>query len=179
LGQLAGDAEIALHGEFNTHARRFGDEPAAAIAERRHLENLVGRPVQGVGMHGGELSNNRSDQTDRAVEQAGLLYDSTARPGEVNYFFPFRKRTGDLFGQSYQFPHALADVEIPVSRRYSQMFYERAIARLEQVYSKNGIFILLMHPEYFGFFAYLFHLKNLRLLFSFLMTYFKRSQRTH
>ena len=52
--------EIALHAEFVTHAERHGGDMAAAQAEKSHLERVIGRPVTGISLHGGELTSNRS-----------------------------------------------------------------------------------------------------------------------
>jgi hypothetical protein len=165
-------SEIALHGEFVTNARRYGDEIKAAIREKQYLEKLTGQPVLGVGMHGGELAYNRSDQTEEAIQQAGLLYDTTLRPG--NYFFPFRKITGDkCFSNAYTLAHALSDVNIPVNRDYGSVFYQRAIAQMNEIYEQNGIFVLMLHPEYFGFFKYLAYPRNWKPLVSFFWRYFR------
>ncbi len=162
-------AEIALHGEFVTNARRFGSECAAAKAEKEHLEQLIDRPVLGVGMHGGELTRNASAHTNAAIHDAGLLYDTTPRP--LDYYFPFRKVIGGHFNQSYGLAHALSDVEMPVSLRYGQRFYSAVVAMMEEIYHANGVFVLMLHPIYFGFFRYLSRPQNLFRLIRYMVKY--------
>jgi hypothetical protein len=165
-------SEIALHGEFVTNAQRFGSECAAAKAEKEQLERVTGRPVLGVGMHGGELTLNRSMYTNGAIHDAGLLYDTTPRP--VNYYFPFRPYINGSFNSSYGLAHALSDVNIPPGWRYGQRFYKSAIAMMEQIYQANGVFVLMMHPIYFGFFRYLARPKNSLRLIRYLAKYMLR-----
>jgi peptidoglycan/xylan/chitin deacetylase (PgdA/CDA1 family) len=164
--------EIALHGEFLTNAGKYGDEIKAAEAEKRYLEELTGRPIWGVGMHGGELTHNRSENTDAAIRQAGLRYDTTIRAGSTDgYFFPVKKLVGGSFSGSYNLPHALADVNTPARQDYDRLFYEQALAKMEQVYRQNGVFVMMLHPEYFGFFSYLSRPKSLSSLLKFLIQY--------
>ena len=170
-------SEIALHGEFVTTARRYGDEFKAAVAEKEHLEKLAAKPVLGVGMHGGELANNRSENTDGAVQQAAFLYDTTPRP--ANYYFPFRKII-DIdggFSRSYALAHALSDVNIPADQLYGRTFYERAIAMMDKIYRTNGVFVLMLHPVYFGLFSYLSRPKNLMTLMRYFTEYLKPGAR--
>ncbi|HXV98700.1 MAG TPA: hypothetical protein VEC93_09765, partial [Anaerolineae bacterium] len=166
-------SEIALHGEFVTNARRYGDEFKAAAAEVVHLERLTGRPILGVGMHGGELAYNRSEQTDEVMQQAGLLYDTTPRPGR--YYFPFKKMVKGQLGQSYCLAHASSDVDVPANQEYGRVFYERTMAKMNEIKAQNGVFVLMLHPEYFGFFAYLFRPVNWPPLFKFSAGFFKQS----
>lgn len=166
-------SEIALHGEFVTHARYYGDEFKAAIAEKTHLEKLTGRSVVGVGMHGGELSWNRSEHTDEVIQKAGLLYDTTPRP--AHYYFPFKKILQGQLSQSYALSHALSDVNVPVGKDYDKVFYEQAVAKMDEIYHQHGVFVLMMHPEYFGFFSYLAQPKNWQPLVKFSAGYFRQA----
>jgi hypothetical protein len=169
-------SEIALHGEFVTNARKYGDELKAAEAEKMHLEKLTGRPVLGVAMHGGELTNNRSEQTEDAIQQADLLYDTTPRISR--YFFPFRKFVNGRLSKAYSLSHALSDVNIPADGDYGRVFHEKAITKMDEIYAQNGIFVLLLHPEYFGFFEYLAQPKNWAPFFGFFWRYFASSRST-
>jgi hypothetical protein len=194
-------SEIALHGEFITHARQYGDEFRAAEVEKTYLEKLTGRSVLGVAMHGGELSYNRSEDTGDAIQKAGFLYDTT--PGRLRYYFPFKRIVNGQISESYTFPHALSDfslfpfkfakkvvngkvhksysfsdtlskVKVASIQDYSQVFYEKTIAKMNEVCEQNGIFVITLHPAYFGFFTYLAHPRNWAPLFKFLLSYFKR-----
>lgn len=167
-------SEIALHGEFVTNGRNhYGDEIKAAAAEKIHLEKVTDRPVLGVGMHGGELSGNVSPQTEQAMEQAGFLYDTTPRPRR--YYFPYRPAVNGHLSTTYSFPHALSDVNISPGRRYGREFYEQARAKFDEIYEQNGIFVLMLHPVYFGFWAYLAKPRNWLPLLKFMMNYVKSS----
>ncbi len=166
-------SEIALHGEFITNARRYGDEFQAAVAEKSYLEKLTGCPVLGVGMHGGELSYNRSERTDEVMEKAGFVYDTTSRPGR--YYFPFRKLVKGHLSASYGLSHALSDVDVQANRDYSQVFYERTVAKIDEIYQQNGVFVLMLHPEYFGFLSYLSRSVNWLPLLKFVWSYLKQS----
>lgn len=164
--------EIGLHGEFVPDSRRFGDEYSAAKAEKEHLERLVGRPVVGLCMHGGELiSDYCSEDTPEAVERAGFLYDTTSGMG---YYFPARPVLNGRMGSVYRLCHAFGDIKVPPRRHYVRDFYEKVMGRMDKVYEQNGVFVLVLHPVYFGFFAYLFQFKNLVRLARFFWTSLKR-----
>ena len=150
-------SEVALHGEFVTNAHKYGNELKAAEAEKGHLERLIGRPILGVCMHGGELAFNTSESTRGVVQRAGFLYDTTSR---MQYYFPFKQVVNGQLSKSYCLVHALGDIKIPVSRNYGRTFYEKTIAKMDEVYEQNGIFVLMLHPVYFGFWAYLFKPRN-------------------
>jgi hypothetical protein len=196
-------SEIALHGEFVTHAQRYGDEMAAAASEKAHLETLTGRPIAGVAMHGGELAFNRSENTERAIQRAGLLYDTTLGPTE--YYFPFRRIANGGVSDYFVLPHAMSDVALlpfkPIRTRvngriqkhyslalmcqelrksspgaYNRLFEETAITTMEAVYDLGGVFVLAMHPSYFGFLSYITRPTNLRHFVSFLRTYRRRNR---
>ena len=163
--------EIALHGEFAANARKYGNELKAAQTEKKHLEKLTGYPILGMGMHGGELTCNLSEHTELAIQQAGLRYDTTPRP--KRYFFPFRKVIDGHLSTAYGLAHALSDVEIIPDKNYERVFYDRAIAKLNEIYKQNGIFVLMLHPVYFSFLAYLSNPKAWIPLIKFFLRYFR------
>jgi len=203
LSSMPWCSEIALHGEFVNHARKYGDEFKAAKAEKAHLEELTGRPILGIAMHGGELSYNRSENTDDVIQEAGLLYDTTLRP--VHDYFPFKKVVKGQISKSYNLPHAMGDFSVfpfKLSRRvvkgqisksyrlarpldsismsfiwnYGQVFYEKTIAKMNEIYERNGVFVITLHPVYFGFFSYLSRPRNWPPLVRVLLGYFKKSR---
>jgi peptidoglycan/xylan/chitin deacetylase (PgdA/CDA1 family) len=151
-------ADIGLHGEFVRNARRFGSERSAAKAEKEHLERITGRPVAGVCMHGGELAPNATTNTLDAIEKAGFVYDTTPSMG---YYFPARPAVNGQFRQVYQLYHAFGDIKVPPGHNYPRDFYEMTMEKMDRVHEQNGVFVLLLHPEYFGLLAYLIHPKNL------------------
>jgi hypothetical protein len=202
--------ELALHGEFVDHAARYGGEAAAALADKTGLGALVGRPITGVAMHGGEMSSNKSLHTAEAIQYAGLEYDTTM--GATQHLFPFRgiayeesKKTngrhpGGVRVNSYHtFPLGLGDFsllpfkplrryvngrlvrehtltsflrQVPGSwRDHQSKFYEAVMAKMEAVYEGSGVFLLVLHPSYFGFLAYLARPKNVVRIVSFLGAY--------
>lgn len=149
--------EIALHGEFATNARQYGDEFKAACAEKAHLEELVGHPVIGVSMHGGELTNNRSENTADVIQKAQFLYDTTPASQDC---FPYRPLVREQLSNSYCLVHNLGDISITANREYRREFYEQVIAKMDEIYAQNGVFVLMLHPIYFGFWAYLSQPRN-------------------
>jgi peptidoglycan/xylan/chitin deacetylase (PgdA/CDA1 family) len=201
LASMPGCPEIALHGEFVSHARKCGDESRAAGAEKAHLEKLIGRPVLGVAMHGGELAYNKSENTDDAIQRAGFLYDTT---NWVHYYFPFKEIVNGQFSQFYSLPHSFSDfsllpfkftrkvvngqvqksyslvhilrtINTPDVWDYKRLAYEKAIAKMNEVRRQNGVLVVTLHPIYFGFFSYFSRPKNWILLAKFLPSYLKRS----
>lgn len=150
-------SEIALHGEFATNARQYGDEFKAACAEKAHLEKLVGHPVIGVSIHGGELTNNRSENTADVIQKAQFLYDTTPASQDC---FPYRPVVREQLSNSYCLVHNLGDISITANREYRREFYEQVIAKMDEIYEQNGVFVMMLHPVYFGFLAYLSHPRN-------------------
>lgn len=203
IKELAGSSwcsEIALHGEFITHAQIYSDEFKAAAAEKAYLENLTGRPILGVGMHGGEMSYNKSENTDEAIQKAGFLYDTTR--GTSDYYFPYKRIINGCISDFYTFPHAMFDVSLfPFNftknvvngkvvkshslsntlsqvnmssfRDHGRMFFENVTAKMNEVYEGNGIFIIGLHPGYFGFISYLTNRRNWLPLIKYGLNYFK------
>jgi hypothetical protein len=158
LARSAWVTEIGLHGEFVRNAGRYGDEFAAARAEKEQLERLIGRPVVGLCMHGGELTLNVSENTLDAVEQAGFLYDTTSRMG---YYLPYRPIVNGRMGNCYRLNHAFGDIKVSPGRNYAREFYEQAAEQMDRVYEQNGVFVLTLHPVYFGFSSYLLRPRNI------------------
>jgi len=163
-------SEIGLHGEFVTNARHHGDELQAAKAEKEKIETLIGRPILGVCMHGGEMSSNTTNDTPDIVQQVGLLYDTTPN---MRYYFPFKKMIEGQLSRSYSLIHPTGDIKMPATLSYSQTFYEQVVAKMDEIYQHNGVFVLMLHPVYFGFFRYLFNPVNWRPFWSFFKHYFR------
>jgi hypothetical protein len=162
--------ELALHGEFVTNAQSHGNELKAARAEKIHLETLANLSIRGAGMHGGELTSNRTPLTNEALSAASILYDTTPRPRPGNYL-PFRLLVDGKFSNVYGLPHALSDVNIDADRHYGKVFHETTMETMREIYKANGVFVLMLHPEYFGFFNYLSKPANLRALIKFMRGY--------
>jgi len=45
----------------------------------------------------------------------------------------------------------LVSIKVPPGRNYPRDFYKMTMEKMDRVYEQNGIFVLLLHPEYFGF----------------------------
>ena len=166
LASSEAHTELGLHGEFVRNARRYGDEFSAARAEKEHLERLIGRPVLGLCLHGGERASNYSENTQAAVESAGFLYDTTSRMG---YYFPYRPVLNGRLGRAYRLNHAFGDIKVIPGHNYEREFYSRVLKKMDEIYAQNGVFVLTLHPIYFGFFSYLSHPKNLTRLIRFFL----------
>ena len=122
-------------------------------------------------MHGGELSSNVSESTRDAIQRAGFLYDTSSR---MQYYFPFRPLVNGRLSKSYCLVHVLGDIKIPANRDFGRVFYESAMAAMTQVYEQNGVFVLMLHPVYFGFWPYLSKSRNWRSLARFLIGRMRR-----
>jgi len=171
LASSAWCTEIGLHGEFARNSRRYGDEFSAAKAEKEHLERLTGQPIIGLCMHGGELTSNVSKDTLDVVEGAGFLYDTTSR---MHYYFPARPAANGRLRSVYQLNHAFGDIKVPPGRNYDREFCDKVVEKMDEVYEQNGVFVLTLHPVYFGFFLHLLHPKNFARLVRFFWHGFKR-----
>jgi hypothetical protein len=169
-------SEIALHGEFVTNARHYGNEFEAAKAEKEHLEKLIGRSVNGVSMHGGELTYNRSENTANVIQNVELIYDTTA---PFYYYFPFKKFVNGRLSKFYTLCNTMSDVRLLANQNYGRALYEQTIARMDKVYEQHGIFVLLLHPEYFGFISYLAQPKNILRLARFCWQYLMVNKLNH
>jgi hypothetical protein len=91
----------------------------------------------------------------------------------MGYYFPARPAENGQFRQVYQLYHAFGDIKVPPGHNYPRDFYEMTIEKMDRVHEQNGVFVLLLHPEYFGFLAYLLHPKNLARLVKFFWNSFR------
>jgi len=168
--------EVALHAEFATHALRYGGDLTAAQIEKTHLERVLGRPVMGISLHGGELTNNRSPSVWKAIEHCRFGYDTSHGP--MPYYLPYRQFNGDgRLETTYRLRYHFRDIDpmlLGQRGRTNGGFYEYAMATLDQVYQHNGVMVLLLHPIYFGFFQYLCRPRNLFRFVQFVPTCFGR-----
>ena len=168
--------EIALHAEFATHAARYGSDIAAAQAERAHLERVIGRPVTGISLHGGELTSNRSSSVWEVIEHCGFAYDTSHGP--TPYYLPYRRlnKEGRL-ENTYCLRCHFRDIDLcedPSGNGAKSDFYEHAVQVLDEVVEHNGIMVSLLHPMYFGFLKYLCCPRNLVRFAQFAPTYLRR-----
>jgi hypothetical protein len=157
LASSAWCAEIALHGEFVRNARRYGGESSAARVEKEWLEALIGRPVFGLSMHGGEGTYNISQDNPDAVEWNGFLYDTTPA---MRYYFPVRPVEDGRMRRFHIMNHAFGDIKVLPGRNYARDLYQKVMEKMDEVYEQNGIFVLTLHPVYFDFLSYLLHPKR-------------------
>jgi len=153
--KLSGNHELALHGEFITTAQqRFGDEAAAARGEKKALEEVIGSEVFGVCMHGGELRTNTSPRTRDAVEDAGYTYETMYRN---RYYFPLYLPHGDGVRKTLSIGQHFADISVPLEEGFGSVFQAKILEHLAAARDANGVFVLVMHPLYFGVGRYLSH----------------------
>jgi len=173
LASLPYCGEIALHAEFTRHAQQYGSELAAAKAEKAHLERIVGRPVEGVSIHGGEVLSNMNQNSYRVMENCGFTYDTAHGP--LPQYFPYRLLNEDgQLENTYRLRYHFRDIGVPFDD-YAEAFYKEAMRRLEEVLEHNGVLVLLLHPEYFGFFSYILNPRNLVRFTRFLPSYLIRT----
>jgi hypothetical protein len=176
LDQQARTHEIALHAEFATHAARYGSDLAAAQAERAHLERVIGRPVIGISLHGGELTSNRCSGVWDAIERCGFAYDTSHGP--TPYYLPYRcLNEADRLENTYRLRCHFRDIDLCANGSNNGTkggFYEHAAAVLDEVVQHNGIMVPLLHPMYFGFLEYLCSPRNLARFVQFVPTYLGR-----
>jgi hypothetical protein len=166
-------AEIALHAEFARHSQLYGSDLAAGKASKAHLEKVIGRPVEGVSVHGGELMCNRQNDL-KCIHDCGFLYSITGRGG---CWLPYRLLTEDgQLERTYHLSTELSDIRIGCDspKHYDQAFYEYVMRSLKDALEHNGVFVLLLHPEYFGLWSYLLDLEALFRLLRFVPTYLGR-----
>jgi hypothetical protein len=168
--------EIALHGEFVCHASRFGGLLEATAAEKKKLEEITGREVLGVSLHGGELVEVKTMEAHDTVPKAGFLYDASMR--SAPYYFPYRlQKEDETFEITYRMHVNFGDIRIPYSERYTEDFYNEAMHQVRIASKYNGILVMMLHPVYFDFWSYLFNFENLVRLFTFLPIYLNRLAR--
>ena len=164
-----GDNEIALHGEFATTARlRFGDEFAAAAGEKTRLEFYLGRAVDGVCMHGGELTENYSANSRAAVERAGFRYETMWRNG---YYLPLHLPDGDGVYRCLSIGQHWADLIAKPGSRFVEELCAALAERFAQAERMGGVFVPVWHPLYFDIGNYLRYPENLARIGAFLPKY--------
>jgi hypothetical protein len=172
LASSSSPVDIGLHAEFDTHAPQHGSKAAAAQADTAHLARISGQPIEGVSNHGGELSANPTASYWQTIEGCGFLWAiwSTSRP----YYYPLRwlKEDGQL-STTFRPCCQVKDIDVPHSN-FVDAFYEIAMCRLEEALERGGVLVLMLHPLYFGFLAYLLNPKNLARLMRFMPTYLGR-----
>jgi hypothetical protein len=167
--------EIALHGEFASHASRFGGLLEAARAEKKEVEEITGREVLGVSLHGGELTKHNTAEARAVIPKAGFLYNVSLWSGPTPYYFPYRlQREDGTFENTYHMHRNFGDIQVPLSERYGEDFFNGAMRQVEIASEHNGILVMVLHAVYFGFWSYLVNLENLVKLLVFLPTYFRR-----
>jgi hypothetical protein len=79
------------------------------------------------------------------------------------------KDKGDQLGPTYSLHCQLRDLD-----DYDRAFCRKAMHGLEGALRHNGVFVVDMHPEYFGAIAYLLHPRTLARLIWFAPTYLTR-----
>jgi len=143
----AGGSEIALHGEFVTTARRrYGDELKAAAGEKQLLEYILGREVDGVCMHGGELSYNFSQNTRPAIEAARFKYETMYRN---SYYLPLHLPSGPKMMRTLSIGQHFADMSVAPGPDFGDKLLEAFIDRFSKAADAGGVFVPVMHPFYF------------------------------
>jgi hypothetical protein len=166
-------SEIALHGEFVGHAKRFGSVFEAAVSEKRKLEEITSHEVLGVSLHGGELVVNNTVEAQAAIPKAGFLYNTTKGPSP--YYFPYRYLKDDeSFEVTYQINTNFGDIRIPYSKLYADDFYTEALRQVKAASEQGGILVMMLHPLYFDLDSYLSKFTNLVRLLLFLPIYLNR-----
>lgn len=172
LANLPQCTELALHGEFVSNAARYGGQLPAALAEKEYLERITGTAIQGLSLHGGELTHNRTRATWDIIGSAGFLYD--ASHGAAPYYFPFRVLTQNgRLRKTYRLYVNFADISIPYEH-YAENFCNEAMRQIGLVSQQNGLLVMMMHPQYFGFLTFLFKPTNLINFLKFLPVYLAR-----
>jgi hypothetical protein len=164
-----GPNEIALHGEFVTTARaRFGDEMKAAAGEKARLEFYMGGDVEGVCMHGGELTYNYTEKTHTAIESAGFRYDTTYRNG---YYLPLHLPDGNGVKRCLTIGQHWADLSIKPTPRFVEELCSALAERLARAEREGGVFVPVFHPLYFDIGNYLRYPENVARLAAFIPRY--------
>ena len=163
--RLGCGAEVALHGEFvTTSQNRFTDEHAAARGEKRLLEEIIGAPIRGVCMHGGELRNNTTPATRDAIEEAGFRYESMYRN---HYYHPLHVAADTSVRKTLSIGQHYADISVPPEPRFSELLQKSLFDHFSRAASVGGFFVPVLHPLYFDLFGYLRRPENLRRLAAF------------
>jgi hypothetical protein len=156
--RLAGMTEIALHGEFITTAESLStDEYAAAILEKKMLEEIVRGEVVGVCMHGGELRTNTTPRTKDSIERAGFRYETMYRN---DYYLPLHLPHGNGVRKTLSIGQHYADVSATPGPGFEERLLRSFIDHFSRAESAGGVFIPVLHPLYFGLFNYMKHPRN-------------------
>jgi len=141
-------SEIALHGEFVTTAERFKkDEYYAARKEKEVLEQIIGKEVTGVCMHGGELRTNVTSNTKLAIDSAGFRYETLYRN---KYYLPLHLPVNKGISKSLSIGQHYADISAPLSKEFNEIMLKSFLRHFSNAYSVGGVFVPVMHPIYFG-----------------------------
>ncbi|MFA4948256.1 MAG: hypothetical protein WC674_07095 [Candidatus Krumholzibacteriia bacterium] len=167
--QEIGGNEIALHGEFVTTAKRFGDEFKAAAGEKRLIEYITGMEASGVCMHGGELSSNLSQNTRAAIEAAGFKYETMYRN---SYFHPLHLPSGMKPMRTLSIGQHFADLNVKPGPDFRRELEKSLVDRFEQAAAVGGVFVPVLHPLYFDLVHYLSRAENICRLGAFMPGYF-------
>jgi hypothetical protein len=151
-----GGNEIALHGEFVTTSRRFGDEFKAAAGEKQLLEYITGRDVAGVCMHGGEPGGNLSPNTRAAIEAARFAYETMCRNGS---FHPLHLPAGMKPMRTLSIGQHVADLDVRPGHDFQRELERSLVDRFEQAADVGGVLVPVLHPLYFDLVRYLSNMK--------------------
>jgi hypothetical protein len=163
-----GGNEIALHGEFVTTAKRFGDELKAAAGEKQLLEYITGRDVAGVCMHGGEPGGNLSPNTRAAIEAAGFAYETMYRNSS---FHPLHLPAGMKPMRTLSIGQHFADLNVKPGRDFAEELLKEFDDRFSKAAAVGGVFVPVLHPLYFDIVHYLSHAENICRLGAFMPAY--------
>jgi hypothetical protein len=144
--------EVALHASYLAYT-----SPEKLSAEKRRLEDLLGRPVVGNRHHYWHTNPANVEETLLFHEQAGFLYDSSLnhdrylgwRRGCATPFFPFHS----------QLRREIGTLQVPVSWMDDQLFgmaannpgdpHERLQALIERAAAVEGCFVMDVHDYVF------------------------------
>lgn len=153
LRELTEDGfEVGLHASYLAYTR-----PEKLSAEKRRLEDLLGRPVLGNRHHYWHTNPADVEETLLFHEQAGFLYDSSLnhnrylgwRRGCATPFFPFHSKLR----------RQIRTLQVPVSWMDDQLFgmavdnpgdpRERLQALMERAATVEGCFVMDVHDYVF------------------------------
>lgn len=140
--------EVGLHGSYGAY-----DDPSMIAAEKRKLEEMLGKPIQGYRNH---VLRFNVPKTWRYLEEAGFLYDSTLgyaqrygfRNGMAHPFRPYDLETQREIGL-LELPLAMMDVTLTSYMDMSPEESKRAILDLvSKVRKVNGTLVVLWHNDF-------------------------------
>jgi hypothetical protein len=121
------------------------------------------------------IANERSEKGNGERHPGARVHSYYTFPlGLGDYsLLPFKPTRRNVNGRLVR-EHTLVSFlrQIPGSwRDHQRVFYDKILAKMEAVYEGSGVFLLVLHPSYFGFLAYLIRPKNLVRIVSFLWAY--------